>query len=1106
MRFKISLIIALIVLLSPKPGYADCEIQSISFPSLSADGQTVYFSAWGDIWSAPRDASMPARRLTDNVAYDSRPIPSPDGTQIAFLSDRFGSYDIFIMPESGGAATRLTWDSNTDYLYDWKSDGSAILSYTQRQDQFGMSAYEINLDGKKPKRLSGPDHDDHVFTSYLEEGKKLVYTRGPGDWAKKKWRGQNSYDIWTYDMVTGKHNQLTDFDGADLWPQPSPDGKTIYFVSGRDGAYNLWSYDVASEKQKQLTTFKNDGPIWPRISSDGDEIAFEVFGEAYVYSIKNKKSEKVKITFANDTKHEMVLDMTLVNNISEYAISPNGNYYAVVVYGDIFILKNPDNYEDDGKPDQDLARTYHVVETPAREMHVSWHPDSTKIIYISDRSDQYDVFTLDLITLEETRITNSRNDEWYPEFAPHGDLIAYYSGNRELRLYDTEEKKETLLHEGQLKQGPWLLGYEWSPDAKWITFVEATLDSIADVFIINIEDKKPINVSFTPDWDSSPCWSPDGKYLAYYSDYENGAEVMLLELSPEEKTYDTDLLFPDDVPADEEESEEEEIDEDDETENESESDENGDDEDEDESDESDEGDEDEDDVEPIEIDLDRIHLRAKPIVKMNADAYSPRFAPNSEYLIFVTDHDGELEWWSVNVDGDEYHKLAGADTKDYPEWSPDGSKLHFLENGRISYLEMTGSKSSGGGSLVTKNEMTIDQYNIWEQMMTDGWRHIRESFYDKNMHGVDWESVIKRYLPRVRDCGTIYEYSRLYRLMLGELNASHLSFYSTAHDREAPSEQTADLGVIIDENRIAAGWLVERVITDSPADQPGSKLYEGDVILEINGKKINSYDNPSVILRNLVGIPTKLKVRNDTRVIEAAKSGEIVTLIGEPDFEERDVVLKPTTRQAMRTLLYKDWIQANREEVTRKSNNKIGYHHIRRMYEDELDRFRKELFTENMDKDALIIDVRFNSGGHIAADVVDILRRKPAYHHQLRDAKLGSRSALTWNGPIVVLINAQSFSNAEIFGHIMRDMGLATIIGESTGGGVISTYTFTLLDGSSFTMPSWLNARLNGENMEHHGVIPDIYVHIDPEALAEGRDNQLEAAIDFLLDELKKKK
>lgn len=1109
MRLVLTILISTIVLLVPLNAFAAKEIKSISFPAVSADGKTVYFSAWGDIWSSPRDGNCPARRLTDNVAMEARPTISPDGSQIAFLSDRYGNYDIFVMPEQGGDAKRLTWDSGTDYPYDWNSDGTKILAYAMRQDQWCDSAYEINLDKSKPVRLTGPDFDDNVFISYLQDDKHLVYTRGPGDWTRKHNHSQSTYDLWTFNSQTGKHKQITTYDGTDMWPQPSPDGKTVYFVSDRDGTNNIWSINIDTGKEKQHTYFKVDGPLWPRISSDGDEIAFEVFGELWIYSIPMDKSEKVNVTFSDDSKHEMIVDEDIPNQVSEYALSPNGKYYAVVVLGDIFILKNPDSYKEEEKPDQDLSRTYQVAKSDGREMNVTWHPDNTKIAYISDRDGQFDVFILDLVTMQEKKITDTKVDESQPKFAPHNDKLAFYSGNRQLMIYDMKEEKSELLHEGQLKNGPWLLGYEWAPDSAWISYVESNLDSIADVFIINLTDKKPVNVSSTPDWDSNPSWSMDGKYLAFYSGFESGSKVMLLELNPKKEIYDTQLLFPEDIPEEpkEESVEEKKSETTDEQpaevseEKTAESEEVKTDETEEAKPEEKADETEEEKIEPVVIDLDRIHLRAESIVSMNANSYAPTFAPTSDFLIFVTDHEGAEDWWSITVDGGEMNKLASAMTKDYPQFTADSKKLYFLDGGRITFLDMNGPKSSSGGAVAVTSRMTVNQYKIWEQMMVEGWRQIRDSFYDENLHGVNWNEVLARYRPRIKDCGTSYEYANLFRQMLGELNSSHLGFYSNESDAEAPAESTGELGVLFDESWDGPGWKVVKVIHDSPADQPTSKLFVEDVILKINDHEITNKDNPEILLRNLTGIPTKIVVRNDKRIVEPTED-QAVTLVGDPEYVERDVVIKPTSKRVMTNLLYNDWVLDNRNRVYDRSDKKIAYQHIRQMNGSELERFRRELFTESLDKKALIIDVRFNGGGNIATDLVDILMRTPAYKHKIRDGEYGYRPAQTWKGPIVVLINAQSFSNAEIFGHIMRDLGLATIMGESTGGGVISTYDFTLMDGSGFRMPAWLNARLNGVNMEHNGVVPDIYIHIDPEKVAKGEDNQLEAAIDFLLKKL----
>ena len=411
MRLLSTFCLLLSIVICASPALAAREARSCSMPAISADGRTVYFGCWGDIWAAPTDGGAPAWRLTDNVALDERPLLSPDGTQLAFLSDRYGSFDLFVMPATGGSAARLTYSDIPNQHYAWKPDGSAVLEYARRQDLWAYCGYEVPLDGSQPARVTGPAHDHHVHVNYLGDTEHFIYSRGPADWAQKRYRGSRNYDLWTYDAATGEHTQLTDFEGKDLWPQPSPDGSMVYFVSDRDGTENLWSLEIASGDLRQLTHFSVDGPRWPRISGDGDEIVFEVFGDLYLLPLDGGSARKIEIAFADDAKHEMLLTRDFGDNAGEYSLSPNGDYFAVTVLGDIFLLKNPDSYEDDAKPDQDLSRTRPLVTSLGREKDLSWHPESTKLAYVSDRDCQYDLYVLDLVKLEETRLTDTAAEE-----------------------------------------------------------------------------------------------------------------------------------------------------------------------------------------------------------------------------------------------------------------------------------------------------------------------------------------------------------------------------------------------------------------------------------------------------------------------------------------------------------------------------------------------------------------------------------------------------------------------------------------------------------------------------------------------------------------------
>lgn len=1078
--------------------HAAREARSLSSPEISADGSTIYFSCWGDIWTAPRDGSSAARRLSDNVAYDARPMLSPDGRTLAFNSQRFGNWDIFTMPVEGGQPTRISWDSTDDYLADWRPDGQALLEYARYDQLWDLALWELPLDGTDVRRVSNDDHDGHVFGRYLGDAEHLVYCREPGSWSRKNYHGTYAYDIYTYERATGVHRQLTDFDGKDCWPQPSPDGKSVFFVSDRDGHENLWKLDIATGKTVQLTSLKKNGPRWPRISSDGDEIIYEKMGQLFVLSSAGGIPERIRVSFADDPTHEMLEEQVYSGDISEYKLSPNGNYFALVVSGDIYILKNPEGYKEDEKPDQDLSQAFHVVDTVGRERGIDWLADGQRLVYLSDRDEQYDVYMLDLATLDETQLSDTPGDELGVDASPVGNKLLWYRDKLNLVLHDLDSGEESVLYHGRIFGITDGLGFEWSPDAKWISFVENYYDGVDNAFIMNLEQREPINISRSPESNGVPQWSSDGKWLAYqegegygdiYMPYfpglSAGSEVLLIELDPEQDTYDLDLLFPEDIPKLDEPAEPAA--------------EAGSGKDEPQADAVDKGKaedskkgdkvkDDKDAVPEVVIKLDRIDERAVPIRRNEGGARTPYFAPDGKYMIYSTSHDGNIEWWTFDIEKKEIAKLSGGRSGS-PQFTKDGKRLYFLEGGRISYLDMKAGKSSGGGGLASTCKQTVDRYDRWDQMLVEGWRALKLYFYDPQMMGIDWDDVLARYRPRVREVGTYYEFGNLFREMIDELGASHMGYYVRGSEQEAPSESTADFGVRYDDDFAGPGWKVEAVLTDGPADQDGSRLYPGDVILSLDGMLLSGSSNRSRLMSNRAGDPLELEVANGPLALAA---------LGEDAAETRPVQIKAANSGGMRGLRYRDWVRSNRARVDEASGGRIAYQHIQGMNMSSLVQFRKELYADSHTKDALIIDVRFNGGGSTSVEIMEMLTRQAAYWRQLPGAERKEAARqLLWEGPIVVLINPHSYSNAEIFAHIMKDHGIATVIGETTGGNVISTSAYGLIDGSSLRMPGYLNMKFDGTDMEGNGCVPDIIVRIDPMQLEQGIDNQLEAAISF---------
>jgi tricorn protease len=386
-------------------------------------------------------------------------------------------------------------------------------------------------------------------------------------------------------------------------------------------------------------------------------------------------------------------------------------------------------------------------------------------------------------------------------------------------------------------------------------------------------------------------------------------------------------------------------------------------------------------------------------------------------------------------------------------------------------------------------------------MLYEGWRHLRDTFYRAPSDiGVDWDGVLARYRPRVQDVGTTDEFNTLYREMLGELGGSHLGFYGGTPTSDAPPENTADFGVWFEEGFAGPGWKVAKVFNDGPADKAGSRLYAGDVLLSLNGQDLTAGTQRDRLLRNLAGKPVRLKVQSGPAALAALKA-EAPQAAPAPG-ATRDVVLLPTTWAAARQLAYEQWTEDSRAMADRLSGGKVGYLHIQEMNGAALQKFRRELFTTNFKKPALIIDVRHNPGGNISEQLVNIIDRRLFAVETHRGAEPSQMPALSYHGKIVVLINPHSYSDGEIFPHVMQELGLAKLVGEATGGNVIGTYDFPLLDGSMLRLPAWGWSLLNGTDMEGHGAQPDVAVVFDPEQAAQGKDNQLAAGVDLLLQEI----
>jgi C-terminal processing protease CtpA/Prc len=606
------------------------------------------------------------------------------------------------------------------------------------------------------------------------------------------------------------------------------------------------------------------------------------------------------------------------------------------------------------------------------------------------------------------------------------------------------------------------MDYSWSPDGKWLAIEARTPEWDLDIWVVSADgEKDPVNVTRTTDSESDPRWSPDGKFLVYSGGEWGERSIYSLRLTPEPDEFEEAFLL----------HEEEEKDEGEKGEGESadEKKENG----------SKKKDKKDQEEVKVEIDWDDIHLRAKRISTLQGSASSPMVGPESKWVYFFSNATGNWEMYAVKIDGGDQRSVRKSSPSSFQLVK---DKFYFVDNGRLNWYQMGDGKVAKTGSLPFVARYEVDRTDRLVQLFGETWRVLNTSFYDPEMHHVDWQGVYEKYLPVVKQMIYPEEYYFVVYEMFGELNASHLGAYGD-ESFEGEAVRTPELGFEVLRNPEGEGLLVGHVLEDSPATKDETLIREGEVLLNLDGRPLSWDVNFWKMLDETQGRQINFEVRN--------AEGEV-----------REVPFRPVSSWEVRNLSYEEWVEDCRERVDEWSGGRVGYVHIRSMNGSSLRRFEREVFVDYLDKEALIIDVRFNGGGMIHEDLINLLDRRQYGWGQYRDDEYVPRPYRRFEGPMVVMMNQNSYSDAEIFPDAFRAVGLGKLVGTPTTGTVIGTSSYTLIDGSRMRVPlgGWYSK--DGTNLELKGVEPDILVEMHPDDVRADRDPQLRAAVKELLSHL----
>ncbi len=1072
---KFALVLA--AALAATTAWAEIDARMLRFPAVSKT--KIAFSYAGDIWVVAKSGGV-AERLSTPKGEEAFPRFSPDGSVIAYSANYDGNTDIYVIPAAGGVPVRVTHHPAPEIVVDWYPDGGSILfasGMVSGRDRFNRF-FKVSRAGGLPEPLPLPYAE---FGSLSPDGKMLAYVPISTDFRTwKRYRGGMAPDIWLFDLANYTWENITNNPASDSIPMWH--GRTIYFLSdrGEHERANIWAYNLDTKATRQVTFFKDYDIHFPSIGPQ--EIVLQNGGQLYLLDLATEKLREVKVEVVTDEatlKPRMVGASKLIQSAS---LSPSGKRVIFEARGDLFSAPAEHG------PVFNLTRTSGVAERfPALS------PDGKSVAYFSDRSGDYELTIRPADGSGEERQATKLGPgfRYHIFWSPDSKKVAFVDQAMRINLCDVESGKVTVIDKGlDLFQGD-LDGFvvRWSADSRWATYARNVENQNSVVFLYDIQSAKLHQVTGAFYASFTPVFDPDGKYLyvltnrtfkPVYSDldnswiYPNSTNVAAFTLrrdvaSPlaarddkdgaEKKDEKKDDKSKADKPKEESKKEEGKKDE--------------------------EKKEEKEKPKPVDIDIEGFEQRLV-ILPPAAGNYTDLQAVAGKVLYHRRPRAGAEEGQPspiVYFDLEEREEKTVLGDADGFALSADGKKLLVNKKDDFAIIDIKPDQKMEKKIDVSGFEAFVDPPAEWRQIFNDAWRIERDFFYDPGMHGVNWNEMKERYGKLLDFAVTRWDLNFLIGELIAELNSSHT--YRGGGDVEEPQRQQVGLlgcdfalengAYRIKKIIAAAPWETEE---RSPLSAPGVDVKEGDYVLAVNHIPLSTKEDPWAAFQGL------------------AKKTVLLTVNSKPGMEgARDVLVETVADEGrLRNLA---WIEEKRLMVDKATGGRVGY-----IYVPDTGRFgQTELvrqFRAQYDKDGLIIDERFNSGGQIPDRFVELLNRPITNYWRVRDGRDWQWPPVANGGPKVMLINGWSGSGGDCFPFYFKEAGLGPLIGQRTWGGLIGiSGTPTLIDGGIVTAPTFGIYSTAGKwIIEGHGVDPDIQVVDDPAKMAKGGDPQLERGIE----------
>ena len=1054
--------------------------------TISPDGTTIAFTYKGDIYTVPVSGGR-AMQLTSHPAYDTAPVWSPDSKKIAFASDRMGSLDVFIVSREGGVPQRLTTHSGSETPIVFKDNGhvlfAAAIQPSAEDMQFPSGTfnqvYEVSVEGGRPRMFSSMPME-HI--SIRKDGKQWLYQdkKGYEDPWRKHHKSSIARDIWMYTPGTpGSYAKLTAFRGEDRDPVWAPDGESFYYLSEENGTFNVFKRRLGSASSTQITRHTVNPVRFLTIAENGT-LCYGLDGEIYTLA-PGKQPKKVKIEIMSDRLDRDVIRQVLQNGVSEMAASPDGDEIAFIVHGDVYVTS------------VEYQTTKQITDTPEQERDVDFSPDGRSLVYASERDGLWQIYQASLVKedekqftyateIKEERLTKSSKTSFQPQYSPDGKEVAFLEDRTAIRVMNLKSKKVRTVMDKKYQYSysdgdQW---FQWSPDSKWILsdFIGVGGWNNKDIVLLKADGKGEMhNLTQSGYNDGRAKWVLGGKAMIWSSDRAGfrshgswGAEsdvyIMFFDLEAYEKfrMNDEDLALYEEAEKERKMKEAKEKAEqdkkkkgkkhkkDDKKEKEEE--------------------------ETLAFDLENCRDRVMRLTANSSLLGDALLSKDGNMLYYLTSFEGPQDLWVRDLKEGSTRILVKGIGRGYLVQSKQGG-IFICGGGGMREIDM---RSGRPERIEFEAFFNYRPYAEREYIFEHAWQQVKDKFYMKDLHGVDWngyKKVYEKFLPYINNN---YDFAEMLSELLGELNASHTGARYSGRGGAMP---TASLGVFYDETYKGDGLKIKEIPAKSPFAQIKTKVTEGCIIEQIDGREVKKGEDYFPLLEGKVGRKIRLAVYN-------------------PDTKERfEETIRGIGADQWNKVLYHRWVERNRAEVERLSGGRLGYIHIEAMNSESFRETYSELLGRYRHKEAVVVDVRHNGGGWLHEDLMVLLGGKEYQRFVAQGQYIGSDPFNQWTKPSCMLVCEDNYSNAHGTPQLYQALKLGKLVGAPVPGTMTAVWWENQIDPSLvFGIPQVGCVDMEGNYAENHELEPDVLIYNSPADVLQGRDAQLEAAVKTLLDEL----